>query len=142
MDSGYGYTVDSGGMSAGMSLITLIPTLVICAFIIICMWKLFTKCDEPGWKSLIPFYSTWVQLKLFWGEKCVVPFILMFVPFANFVVLIMLYVKMARSFGKGGGFAVGLIFLSIIFLPILAFGSDDYIGPDGDYYARASLKNI
>ena len=58
-------------------------------------------------------------------------------PIANLVVLIMLYVKMARSFGKSGGFAVGLIFLSIIFIPILAFGSDDYIGPDGDFYARS-----
>lgn len=35
---------------------------------------------------------------------------------------IRLQVKLAKAFGKGGGFAVGLIFLPIIFYPILAFG--------------------
>lgn len=132
----YSYEM-SGNMTPGMMMAIYIPTLILCVFLIICMWKLFTKCGEAGWKCLIPFYNTWIQFKLFWGENCVLPFILTFVPIANLVVLIMLYVKMARSFGKSGGFAVGLIFLSIIFIPILAFGSDDYIGPDGDFYARS-----
>lgn len=35
---------------------------------------------------------------------------------------IRLQVKLAKAFGKGGGFAVGLIFLPVIFYPILAFG--------------------
>lgn len=131
----YSYSVDYGSMDPGQMMVAMIPSLVICAFLLVCMWKLFTKCGEPGWKSLIPFYGTWVQLKLFWGEP-LVPFILLFVPIANIVVLIMLYIKMARSFGKSGGFAVGLILLGIIFIPILAFGSDEYIGPNGDFYAR------
>ena len=38
------------------------------------------------------------------------------------VVEIRLQVMLAKAFGKGGGFAVGLIFLPIIFYPILAFG--------------------
>ena len=37
-------------------------------------------------------------------------------------------VKLAKAFGKSGGFAVGLIFLSIIFYCILAFGDAQYIG--------------
>lgn len=136
------YGMDPNSMDFGTMMISMVPALIIGVFMIVCMWKLFVKCDEPGWKCLIPFYNTWIEFKLFWGENPVLPFILMFVPFANFVVLIMLYVRMARSFDKSGGFAVGLIFLSIIFIPILAFGSDDYIGPNGDYYARASMKNI
>jgi len=32
----------------------------------------------------------------------------------------------ARRFGKGGLFAVGLIFLPFVFYPILAFGSASY----------------
>lgn len=58
-------------------------------------------------------------------------FILLFVPIANIIISIMLYFKMAKSFGKDGGFAVGLLFLNIIFMPILAFGDASYIGPDG-----------
>lgn len=130
-------------MDPAAMLIACVPALIVSIFLIICIWKIFTKCDEAGWKSIIPIYNMWIEMKLFWGEPCVLPFILLlFVPVANMVVAIMLTVKMARSFGKSGGFAVGLILLPIIFIPILAFGSDDYIGPDGDYYARASLKNI
>ena len=34
-----------------------------------------------------------------------------------------------RFLVKDGGFAVGLIFLSIIFMAILAFGEAKYLGP-------------
>ncbi|MBQ4226716.1 MAG: hypothetical protein II697_00810, partial [Clostridia bacterium] len=37
----------------------------------------------------------------------------------------------ARSYGKGGAFAAGLIFLPVIFFPVLAFGDSQYIGPNG-----------
>ena len=35
---------------------------------------------------------------------------------------------LARAFGRGTGFAIGLIFLSPIFSLILGFGSDTYKG--------------
>jgi hypothetical protein len=38
-------------------------------------------------------------------------------------------VDLAKSFGKSGGYAVGLIFLSFIFIPMLGFGSAKYVGP-------------
>jgi Family of unknown function (DUF5684) len=53
--------------------------------------------------------------------------VMFFIPFVNFVFMILLYVELAKSFGKGGGFAVGLLFLGFIFLPILAFGSAQYV---------------
>ena len=37
--------------------------------------------------------------------------------------------KGAKSFGKGTGFAIGLLLLPIIFFPILGFGSAQYQGP-------------
>jgi len=36
---------------------------------------------------------------------------------------------LAKSFGKGDGFAAGLILRGFIFFPILAFGSSQYQGP-------------
>ena len=39
-------------------------------------------------------------------------------------------VKLARAFGRGIGFAIGLILLQPIFLLILGFGSDQYYGAD------------
>ena len=38
---------------------------------------------------------------------------------------------LSKSFGKDEGFTVGLVFLNIIFLPILAFGDAQYQGPYG-----------
>ncbi|MEI3168770.1 MAG: DUF5684 domain-containing protein [Lachnospiraceae bacterium] len=37
--------------------------------------------------------------------------------------------KLARAFGHGTGFTIGLFFLNPIFKLILGFGSDQYIGP-------------
>jgi hypothetical protein len=44
----------------------------------------------------------------------------------NFVVLIILCIDLAKAFGKGAGFAVGLILLSFIFVPILGYGNAQY----------------
>jgi len=35
---------------------------------------------------------------------------------------------LAKSFGQGTGFALGLIFLSVIFIMILGFGDARYVG--------------
>ena len=40
-------------------------------------------------------------------------------------------IMLSRAFGRSGKFAAGLIFLPIVFLPMLAFGPDRYIGPCG-----------
>jgi hypothetical protein len=37
-------------------------------------------------------------------------------------------VALAAKFGKGVGFAIGLIFLPFIFYPILGFGDAQYSG--------------
>ena len=52
----------------------------------------------------------------------------MLIPFVNFIVGIVLCIDLAKSFGKGAGFGIGLVFLGIIFLPILGFGSAQYQG--------------
>jgi hypothetical protein len=45
------------------------------------------------------------------------------------VILIIVLFNLSQSFGHGGGFTVGLIFLPWIFLAILAWGSSQYVGP-------------
>ena len=44
---------------------------------------------------------------------------------------LMLNVRMARAFGHGIGFAAGLIFLNVVFVIIIGFGSAKYKGPNG-----------
>jgi hypothetical protein len=44
----------------------------------------------------------------------------------------MLTHDLSKSFGKDIGFTLGLLFLSIVFYPVLAFSRDiHYIGPAG-----------
>lgn len=58
--------------------------------------------------------------------------ILLFIPFINVIAAIVLSIiqciRLSKAFGKGVGFTFGLIFLSPIFLLILGFGNDKYIG--------------
>ena len=109
----------------------LIFLFVYAIFSIIVLWKIFVKAGIPGWWSIIPFANWYKMFELFWAKGKGFMFILLFVPIANIIISIMLYFKMAKSFGKDGGFAVGSLLLNIIFMPILAFGDASYIGPDG-----------
>ena len=54
--------------------------------------------------------------------------ILFFIPFVNFVIVILVGLGLAQNFGKGGGFGVGIALLGFIFLPILAFDGSRYQG--------------
>jgi len=89
------------------------------------MWEVYTKAGHPGWAVFIPIYNVYVILKIAGlSGWCLV---LMLIPFVNIVIAILVVVGLAKNFGKGAGFTVGLLFLPFIFLPILAFGSAKYL---------------
>ena len=104
-------------------------TVLYLAFLVlgvVAMWKIFEKAGEPGWAAIIPFYNLYVLFKITWGNGW--KFLFLLIPIANIVFAIITMVKLAKAFGKSGGFAVGLIFLSIIFYCILAFDQSQYLG--------------
>jgi uncharacterized membrane protein YhaH (DUF805 family) len=90
-------------------------------------WKIFSKAGQPGWAAIIPIYNWIVWCKIvgrpWWW------ILLLLIPFVNFIILIILIIDLAKSFGKGVGFGIGLLLLPIIFFPILGFGSAQYQGP-------------
>jgi len=100
--------------------------LAFVVFMLVTMWRIFTKAGKPGWACLIPIYNFYVFLQI--AGKPGWWLLLMFVPIVNFIVSILALVGFANNFGKGGGYVVGLIFLPIIFYPMLAFGSAEYQG--------------
>jgi len=93
-------------------------------FVIASLWRVYTKAGQPGWAVLIPIYNAYILLKI--AGKPGWWLLLMLIPFVNFIIAILVYVGVAEHFGKGAGFAIGLIFLSFIFFPILAFGEAEY----------------
>ncbi len=109
-----------------MSGVIWIIYLAILILIIAGFWKIFTKAGEAGWKSIIPIWSTIVLLRIvgrpWWW------IILFIIPIVNIVIAIIVWRGLARSFGRGIGFTVGLFFLPFIWGPILGFGGDTYRG--------------
>lgn len=96
------------------------------ALMIASMWKIYAKAGQPGWACIIPIYAQIVLLKIV--GKPVWWIVLMLIPFVSFIVGIILFIDLAKAFGKGGGFAAGLILLPFIFVPMLAFGDAQYQG--------------
>jgi hypothetical protein len=112
--------------SAGGSPVPAIIGVLIALLMIVAMWKVFAKAGQPGWASIIPIYNLYIWCKIVGRPAWWI--ILMLIPLVNIVVGIVLCIDMAKSFGKGVGFGIGLAFLGIIFLPILGFGSAQYQG--------------
>ena len=114
---------DGGG---GSAILWVLYIAFVVAYLV-AGWVVFTKAGQEGWKSLIPIYNLYVLLKIvgrpgWW-------LLLFLVPFVNFVIWIIVALDLAKSFGKGTGFAIGLILLAPIFYLILAFGDATYRGP-------------
>jgi hypothetical protein len=105
-------------------MLLFIIQVAIVVFCVAVMWKVFAKAGEPGWACLVPIYNTCVLLKI--AGKPMWWFFLLLIPLVNIVIAILAAIGLANKFGKGGGFAVGLIFLPFIFYPILAFGAAEY----------------
>lgn len=99
----------------------LVVWAVVVLFVIAVGWKLFAKAGKPGWAVLVPIYNIIVAVQIMgkpgWW------FLLMLIPGVNIVLAGLMF---AKVFGKSTGFALGLIFLSVIFYPILAFGNAQY----------------
>ncbi len=113
------------GIFAGFFGFFLVLCIIACiVLVIVAEWKIFTKAGKEGWKSLIPVYNAYTMLQILNMEPMLC--FLSLLPGANFMLGIVMSVKLAKSFGKGTGFAIGIILLEPIFEMILAFGDAKY----------------
>jgi hypothetical protein len=97
---------------------------VVIVILLVSMWRIFTKAGRPGWACLVPIYNAYVELLI--AGKPGWWLLLYLIPFVNVFIAIIVTVALCEKFGKGGGFAAGMIFLPFIFYPILAFGDATY----------------
>ena len=108
---------------------------VVIIFYIAAMWKVFTKAGQPGWASIVPIYNGIVMLQI--AGKPIWWILLYFIPLVNIVISIIVLNNISKNFGHGVGFTLGLIFLGFIFIPILAWGDSQYLGPNAGNPAPA-----
>lgn len=131
------YAYAMAGASAIVSAIEIVFWIIYTIVMIIdtiALWKLYVKADEPGWAIFVPVYGWWVLTRMACKNN-VLWFILLFVPFANFVALIVINIGLAKAFGYGTGMILLMVFLPYVALPIMAF-SDAYFDYDlrfGEY---------
>lgn len=133
MDYSYSYDYGSTAVNEaalagimGAYTVMMILAIIVSIISIVALWKIFAKAGEPGWAAIVPFYNNYVLFKITMGNGWL--FLLMFVPLVNIVMSFMVIFKLAKVFGHGIGFGFGLLFLQVIFLLILAFGSSEYEG--------------
>lgn len=117
-----GQADDAAGGGAGGSLIGLLIAVLVIAG----LWKVFTKAGKPGWAAIVPIYNIIVLFQI--AGKPVWWLVLLFIPVVNIVIMILAWVSIAKAFGKGTGFAIGLVLLSPVFIPLLGFGDAQYQG--------------
>jgi len=125
----YETTTTTAGTAAltGISIVVWLIYLAVIVFELVAMWKVFVKAGQPGWAAIIPIYNFVVLfqiIKMDWWHIL----IMLFVPCAMIVYLCIINYKLALAFGKDTGFAVLSIFFSAVTIPILAFGSAQYVG--------------
>ena len=131
-------------------LFASIFSLIMMILHIIGVWNVFKKAGEPGWKSIIPFYNTYILYKISWNPMwfwlvllggligagllsfatvtvCVILGAL--IELFTIIVRFVMYYRLCLAFGWG----VGRYILTILFAPIMfmvmGLGKSVYAGP-------------
>jgi hypothetical protein len=104
----------------------LLVILAVVLFQFVVFWRIFTRAGQPGWMVLVPILNVIVMLRIvrlpWWW------IILFFVPIVGSICSLILPFRLARVFGRGPLFGLGLLVLPPVFGGILAFGDSRYTG--------------
>jgi hypothetical protein len=119
----------NNGNAAGAAVFGIVE-LALLVVVIAGIWKVFTKAGYPGWASIIPIYNAYVLLKI--AGKPGWWLILLLIPLVNIAIGIVVSLDIAKRFGKGVGFGIGLALLGFVFYPILGFGDAQYTQPGSE----------
>ena len=96
--------------------------------IAVSLWRVFTRMGQPGWTGAVPIVN-FVSIAALAGRPWWLG-LLPIVPCIGLVAVVLLCRDLARMFGRGVLFTIGLVLLPFVFLPILAFSPrEHYQGP-------------
>ena len=120
-------------------------------FEVVACWRVFKKAGQGGWKSLIPVYSNYTRYRISWrplwfwvsallliastalghfsGQNAVADGASIVVGVAGFLVHMAGRWNLARAFGRGPLFSLGMILFPPLFTLILGLGGSEYQGP-------------
>ena len=126
MSDGLNTEAGASLMLFGFLIIYTVICFVLGLLMMISYYKIFHKAGrEDAWAAFIPIYNTIVLLDIIkrpWWQ-----IFMYLIPFYGIYLAIVDINRLSKFFGKTEGFTVGILFLPMIFLPILGFGSAQYI---------------
>lgn len=140
--------MDPGELALGAGLLGAMATLIgvfgIVWFFVSALgyFKMFQKAGQRAWMAFIPLLRDYVRFKMSWNMKAFVIYIACFAvgqileatgnPLLTLAALVFMIValvhmvkldiRLARSFGKGTGWGVLLLFFPFVVSLILGFG--------------------
>ncbi len=119
-------SADTGAVFAVFGVFMVI-SIIAYVFYSYCLMKIFEKAGITKWFAWVPYVNYYGMWQITGRE--ILWLILLFVPYVNIVALFVIFIDVAKAFGKTTGYGVGLTLLGFIFLPMLAFGDSTYLGP-------------
>lgn len=148
----YGTKTIGDAAFAFSTLGIVVVTVIYYVIYAIGSFKMYSKANVPGWYAFIPFVDDYQSYKIAWngniylivlvlsvvanvitqkgtGDFTVWTVVAMVFSLASLVLEIKYVARLAKSFGKGTGFAVGLFFLRPFFVMALGFDDSKYQGP-------------
>ena len=146
--------MDPAELALGAGLVGIIGTLMIVGSAVwyiltaIGYYKMFQKAGQRGWFAFIPVLREYGLFRMAWTlkafiistvmlavvqlgggfENVIAGLVVAVVGIAWIVMQVKLVRRLAKSFGKGNGWAVLLFFVPFIAALILGFGSAEYVG--------------
>ena len=131
-------------------LMAWIARLALVLFILFLVWvvawmRIFSKAGFPGWFVIIPIVNMFILAQiagkpgwwgLLWSGLIILsyvfshPIVQIVVGIGDLFLWVIITLGLAKNFGKGGGFTVGLLLLPGIFHCILGFGNAQYLEPE------------
>ncbi|HLP28475.1 MAG TPA: DUF5684 domain-containing protein [Candidatus Didemnitutus sp.] len=92
-----------------------------------CIGKILEKAGKPLWTGFVPIYNLLLLIEIVGRPTWWI--VLTLIPFVNVVILIIVSIDLAKSFGKDVVWGLLIAFVTVIGLPMLAFGDATYQGP-------------
>lgn len=132
------YYTDPASVAASGAALLLIAAFVIITYVIYAfgLMKLFEKVEGvPKWAAWVPFYNTWTFLEIggikgFWA-------LFTLIPYVGAVLVSIMTLIASYNIGKGfrkespGLWTVFFFFLPLIWVYVLAFNKDTWLGLEG-----------
>ena len=125
-------TITTTKLVVTIIIIVWLLTLGRSLLIMLCGKNIFIKASKGEKTALYPVVNLFTMLEI--ADVSTYAGILLFVPFVNVVILIIMSVKLGKVFNAGTGYIIGLVLLPFLFYPLLAISDKQYKIADESYF--------